>query len=875
MFFYLRYGITDRGQFMLQYVHAHNIKGRCFATYIDCIFYLSNNVYQMNIKKVYSRIQVTALLLLFTGSIIHAQVSTYTFTATTRLAEGLIPAFICETDDIWIKQPVTINAQGYFVFPPGQMDYVYAGCQGSNAAVVRGPGFPIGFDFVYDGQVFDRFAVSANGYIKLGKSGEDIVMYNDTLEGGVWKDGNNALRANVISAQQLDVPTFTTVPNNGGQSIDGGFTIGRTTGLPGQRVLAINGGFGMTYRVGTGFYIYLFEGSNKISISFRSGLPYDPAVGATKVAVGLRGKEENNTIENLNIRKVTQGVNTWATSVAGTSAADLCDFSSASLPSPDYLTYTWTPPVVQTPPVCPFIYLTYFIFEYSGSTIPSDYPQGIIYGTDEGDGNTGEGGVFYASADGSVDVARNPVLNWSPVADVSTTYDVYFGTDNPAVTLVSQNQTATSYTPPAPYLAPNTDYYYRIVAKNAYGSSPGCTGKITTGSVLHYCDRMPSGTMAGNITFNTIAYTANSSNAGVRRLPVTAPYTTTVQRNGTYSLSVTTAIPPYPQIAETATVSYFIDWNQDGDFDDAGESNPDVLSVNPGATRTLNTITVPNTAVLGNTVLRIKTAGQAMPASTACNPYNSAVDFVITVAPVTACAGFTIHPAITNVSCFGKSDGGIDLNVSGGTAPYAVTWMDGSAAGITRTGLARGVYQASSVTDAAGCEVSSQLVAVLQPGHLQLDTATVPGYATDLTVLYGTAPYTYQWSNDSTSSNPAYFTPGTYDVTVTDARGCDTTMHDIVIKKAYTTAVFSAKDNSFTIIAYPNPTTGILYLQSRIQQVVHIQFMNMQGKIMEERNYTIDGSDAASVDITSFSEGIYFLKVTDDTSTGIVKIIKY
>ena len=827
----------------------------------------------MNIKKISVRIHVTVLLLLFTCNIINAQVSKYTFTATTGklIVPSGDPGTACGT----LTQAAYIDNQGNHIFPAGQMNYVYADCNsGSRAEIVSGPGFPIGFDFVYDGQVFDRFAVSANGYIKLGKSGEDIVIYNDTLEGGVWKDGNNALRANVISAEQVNVPTFTNAPMNPGQPFYGSISYGHG-GLPGQRILTIMGAFG-TPHIGTNYYIYLFEGSNKISISFRGPFPYDPAASPTKAAVGLRGKEENNTIENLNIRKVTQGVNTWATSVAGTSAADLCDLNSVSVPSPDYLTYTWAPLAAQTPPVCPFIYLTYFLFHYTGGTLPSDYPAGIIYGGDIGDGNTGEGGVFYTPADGSVDVPRNPVLNWSPVADVPTTYDVYFGTDNPAVTLVSQNQTATSYAPPAPYLAPNTDYYYRIIAKNAYGSSTGCTGKMTTGSVLHYCDRIPSGTMAGNITFNTIAYVANSSNAGVRRLPVTAPYTTTVQRNGTYSLSVTTAIPPYPLTAETATVSYFIDWNQDGDFDDAGESNIDVLSVNPGATRTLNTITVPNTAVLGNTVLRIKTAGQAMPASTACNPYNSAVDFVITVVPVTACAGFTIHPVTTHVSCFGKSDGGIDLNVSGGTAPYAVTWTDGSAAGITRTGLARGVYQASSVTDAAGCEVSSQLVAVLQPGALTADTVAATDNSTATLVSGGTPPYTYLWSRGNEQNNSELPVPGIYDsVVVTDAHGCNAIMRNIVMKPAtVTTGILHTDDASVSLLVYPNPGNGIVYFKSPVQQKVYVQIVSEQGNVMQEGSYVLDAGSIATMNITSLADGMYFLRVTDEGSAKMIKFIK-
>ncbi|GEO04141.1 hypothetical protein AAE02nite_18050 [Adhaeribacter aerolatus] len=44
--------------------------------------------------------------------------------------------------------------------------------------------------------------------------------------------------------------------------------------------------------------------------------------------------------------------------------------------------------------------------------------------------------------------------------------------------------------------------------------------------------------------------------------------------------------------------------------------------------------------------------------------------------------------------------------------------------------------------------------------------------AIDLTVSGGTAPYTYQWSNGLTSQDVAVAAPGTYTVTLTDAKGC-------------------------------------------------------------------------------------------------------
>ncbi len=36
--------------------------------------------------------------------------------------------------------------------------------------VQTGVGFPIGFEFVFDGQTFDRFGINANGWIFLGQS---------------------------------------------------------------------------------------------------------------------------------------------------------------------------------------------------------------------------------------------------------------------------------------------------------------------------------------------------------------------------------------------------------------------------------------------------------------------------------------------------------------------------------------------------------------------------------------------------------------------------------------------------------------------------------------------------------------------------------
>ena len=55
-------------------------------------------------------------------------------------------------------------------------------------------------------------------------------------------------------------------------------------------------------------------------------------------SVGLMG----NTTSDLNIRKITNGTNTWAASAAGALISDVCNLSAANKPASG-LTYTWTP----------------------------------------------------------------------------------------------------------------------------------------------------------------------------------------------------------------------------------------------------------------------------------------------------------------------------------------------------------------------------------------------------------------------------------------------------------------------------------------------------------------------------------------------------
>ncbi|MCE3278730.1 MAG: hypothetical protein K0S44_921 [Bacteroidetes bacterium] len=137
---------------------------------------------------------------------------------------------------------------------------------------------------------------------------------------------------------------------------------------------------------------------------------------------------------------------------------------------------------------------------------------------------------------------------------------------------------------------------------------------------------------------------------------------------------------------------------------------------------------------------------------------------------------------VTNATCNGSSNGAIDVNVSGGTAPYIYAWSN-SAAVQDPSGLAAGNYELT-VTDASGCSAHLN-VTVSQPSAINVTTSVVTsptcgnfdGSAT-ATATGGSGPYTYLW--DTNAGNQATQTAtglpaGSYEVVVTDAAGCTQT----------------------------------------------------------------------------------------------------
>ena len=153
--------------------------------------------------------------------------------------------------------------------------------------------------------------------------------------------------------------------------------------------------------------------------------------------------------------------------------------------------------------------------------------------------------------------------------------------------------------------------------------------------------------------------------------------------------------------------------------------------------------------------------------------------YVISENPV-----ITISENISNISCFGATDGSIAISVQGGVAPYGFLWAGPNGFSSTMqniTGLAVGNY-ILNITDAGGCGVQF-ILTIMEPGELTIVIA-----ATNITcfgdadgellptISGGSAPFSYLWSgpNGFTSASEILtgLEAGTYTLNIADAAGC-------------------------------------------------------------------------------------------------------
>jgi len=148
--------------------------------------------------------------------------------------------------------------------------------------------------------------------------------------------------------------------------------------------------------------------------------------------------------------------------------------------------------------------------------------------------------------------------------------------------------------------------------------------------------------------------------------------------------------------------------------------------------------------------------------------------------------GITQTAAVTDVTCFGQSNGGINLSVSGGNGPFTYAWSNGATTE-DLSNVTAGPDEVS-VTDQSGC-VSTSSFTITQPQGIIVNNLVItpPSSCEDqdggatLSCIGGVLPFTYFWTdaqgNDMgvSTSSITDLSAGMYFAEITDGNNCTMT----------------------------------------------------------------------------------------------------
>lgn len=130
---------------------------------------------------------------------------------------------------------------------------------------------------------------------------------------------------------------------------------------------------------------------------------------------------------------------------------------------------------------------------------------------------------------------------------------------------------------------------------------------------------------------------------------------------------------------------------------------------------------------------------------------------------------------LNEVSCFGFNDGSLEVEITGGQAPYSIQWSNGETTNQVSQ-LPPGNYIAT-VTDAASC-ISQSIYQLISPTEIVTSASVVAATcgqangAVSLSLSGGVGPYQCNWSNGQSGLAISSLSSGNYNALITDNSGC-------------------------------------------------------------------------------------------------------
>jgi chitodextrinase len=380
--------------------------------------------------------------------------------------------------------------------------------------------------------------------------------------------------------------------------------------------------------------------------------------------------------------------------------------------------------------------------------------------------------------------ASSTNLSWSGATDNIgvTGYNVYQGT-----TLLGSTTTATSFTVTG--LTPSTTYTFYVQAKDAAGNISVASNTINVTTLvasLTYC--ASSGTTTtdekiGKIVFGTI----NNPSTGTAGYEDFTALSTNVTAGTSNTITIT---PNWTSTTYAEGYAVFIDYNKNGVFTDAGET----VWTNAASTTTpvSGTFTIPTTATLGTTRMRVSMKYNGVPTSCETFSYGQVEDYTINiVAPVSD----TTPPTAPSLSASGTTTTTTNLAWSGATDNVGVTSYDVYQNGTFKANVTTTSYAVTGLT--ASTAYTFYVIAKDAAGNSSTPSNTVNVTTSAVTLTYCTS----LGSNTAdekigkvvfgTISNTSTGTAGYENFTTLSSNAVRGTAYTITITPNWTSTVYS------------------------------------------------------------------------------------
>lgn len=449
------------------------------------------------------------------------------------------------------------------------------------STTTTGVGFPIGFSFWYNNDVFDRFAVNTNGWISLGKSTLTPSVNNASTSAYTPISSTSTITPSLLRnriaafARDLDgqfgselrVETIGTAPNRICVIQWKGYKKYYFSNIPGDNL---------------NFQIRLKETSNVVEVVY--GTVTNNSNSAL-IQVGLGGTANTD----YNNRKTTSN---WASTTAGTADTNTMTLTSTVKPASGQI-YTWTPPALcsGTPAAG------------TASSSSASVCSGVSFDLTLTGYTTGVSGLSF---------------QWQKSSAIGGPFTNISGATSPTYTAT---QTATTY--------------YQCVVTCSGGSSASSNIVTVTMNTPTNCYCTPPSTTCTSsdvITNVTIGTLNNTTTCGTNGYTNYTTPVTTLNKPLTYPMSVTVGS------GGTEHVAVWIDYNQNGVFE-----TTEFTALGSGIGVTINgSITIPNAAMTGNTRMRVRVRyNTPLTGGDACisYAYGETEDYMVTIGTAPACSG--------------------------------------------------------------------------------------------------------------------------------------------------------------------------------------------------------------------------------------------